>query len=85
MIMSKLSKSFTNYMVGTAKDSIPVLSLLAPLNSGLRQSYRRVPPSTTTVEFVFFLGILMSVGLSCLLVLVAILWLHSNGANPGQQ
>ncbi|KAH9726952.1 Ribosomal L18 c domain-containing protein [Citrus sinensis] len=65
--------------VGTTKDSTPVLSPLAPLNSGLKQSYRRAPPSTTTVEFVFVLGILMSVGLSCLLVLMAILWLHSNG------
>ncbi|GAY68842.1 hypothetical protein CUMW_267320, partial [Citrus unshiu] len=41
--------------VGTAKYSTPVLSLRAPLNSGLRQSYWRAPPSTTTVEFITFL------------------------------
>ncbi|KAK9205665.1 hypothetical protein WN943_015933 [Citrus x changshan-huyou] len=39
-----------------AKDSAPILSLLAPLNSGSRHSYWRAPPSTTSVEFVIVLG-----------------------------
>ncbi|KAJ4723770.1 Phosphoinositide phosphatase [Melia azedarach] len=49
------------HLVETAKDSAPVLSLLAPLNSGSRHSYWRAPPSTTTVEFVVVLSTLSDV------------------------
>ncbi|KAH9782888.1 putative phosphoinositide phosphatase SAC9 [Citrus sinensis] len=54
--------------VETAKDSAPILSLLAPLNSGSRHSYWRAPPSTTSVEFVIVLGSVSDVSGVILLV-----------------
>ncbi|KAK9205659.1 hypothetical protein WN943_015927 [Citrus x changshan-huyou] len=51
-----------------AKDSAPILSLLAPLNSGSRHSYWRAPPSTTSVEFVIVLGSVSDVSGVILLV-----------------
>ncbi|KAH9782879.1 putative phosphoinositide phosphatase SAC9 [Citrus sinensis] len=56
------------HSVETAKDSAPILSLLAPLNSGSRHSYWRAPPSTTSVEFVIVLGSVSDVSGVILLV-----------------
>lgn len=42
--------------VETAADSAPFLSLLAPLNGGLRLSYWKAPSSASSVEF----GIVLS-------------------------
>ncbi|KAK9205663.1 hypothetical protein WN943_015931 [Citrus x changshan-huyou] len=56
------------FEVETAKDSAPILSLLAPLNSGSRHSYWRAPPCTTSVEFVIVLGSVSDVSGVILLV-----------------
>ncbi|KAH9782921.1 putative phosphoinositide phosphatase SAC9 [Citrus sinensis] len=56
------------HSVETAKDSAPILSLLAPLNSGSRHSYWRAPPSITSVEFVIVLGSVSDVSGVILLV-----------------
>ncbi|KAH9726910.1 putative phosphoinositide phosphatase SAC9 [Citrus sinensis] len=56
------------HSVETAKDSAPILSLLAPLNSGSRHSYWRAPPSTTSVEFVIVLSSVSDVSGVILLV-----------------
>ncbi|XP_020235927.1 probable phosphoinositide phosphatase SAC9 [Cajanus cajan] len=42
--------------VETASDSAPFLSLLAPLNSGLRLSFWKAPSSASSVEFGIVLG-----------------------------
>ncbi|KAK8703510.1 hypothetical protein V6N13_047167 [Hibiscus sabdariffa] len=47
--------------VETATDSAPFLTLLTPLGYGLRNSYWKAPPNTTSVEFVIVLDTLSDV------------------------
>ncbi|CAN1788323.1 Probable phosphoinositide phosphatase SAC9 [Linum perenne] len=54
--------------VETAKDSAPFLSLLAPVNPGLQDSYWKAPPSTNSVDFIIVLGTLSDVSGIILLV-----------------
>lgn len=49
-------------------DSAPFLSLLAPLDSGLENSYWKAPPNTVSVEFSIVLGTLSDVSGVVLLV-----------------
>ncbi|MFS7906986.1 putative SAC domain-containing protein [Helianthus anomalus] len=61
---------FGSYLhaIESASGSAPPLSLLAPLNSGLQQSYWRAPASTSSVELVIVLGNLSDVSGVVLLV-----------------
>lgn len=56
------------HSVETAADSVPFLSLLAPLDSGSQHSYWKATPSTTCVEFIVVLGSLSDVSGVILLV-----------------
>ncbi|XP_052172812.1 probable phosphoinositide phosphatase SAC9 isoform X1 [Diospyros lotus] len=56
------------HAVETAAGSAPLLSLLAPLDSGLPHSYWKAPPSASFVEFVIALGDLSDVSGVVLLV-----------------
>ncbi|XP_024928266.3 probable phosphoinositide phosphatase SAC9 isoform X2 [Ziziphus jujuba] len=56
------------HSVETAVDSAPFLSLLAPLDSGLENSYWKAPPNTVSVEFSIVLGTLSDVSGVVLLV-----------------
>lgn len=47
--------------VETATDSAPLLSLLAPLDSGSQHSYWKAPPTSTCAEFVVVLSTLSDV------------------------
>ncbi|KAL9177395.1 hypothetical protein ABFS82_01G055700 [Erythranthe guttata] len=54
--------------VETAAGSAPLLSLVAPLNSGSQESYWRAPPSISSVEFVIVLSDISDVSGVVLLV-----------------
>ncbi|KAK6137237.1 hypothetical protein DH2020_029026 [Rehmannia glutinosa] len=54
--------------VETAVGSAPLLSLVAPLNSGSQESYWRAPPSVSSVEFVIVLNDISDVSGVVLLV-----------------
>ncbi|KAL5578722.1 hypothetical protein UlMin_011164 [Ulmus minor] len=56
------------HSVETATDSVPYLSLLAPLASGSRHSYWKAPSGTSSVEFIIVLGTLSDVSGVTLLV-----------------
>ncbi|XP_031391527.1 probable phosphoinositide phosphatase SAC9 isoform X2 [Punica granatum] len=56
------------HSVPTAADSAPSLSLLAPIYSGIPNSYWKAPPSATSVELVIVLGTLSDVNGVVLLV-----------------
>nr|GMD99831.1 probable phosphoinositide phosphatase SAC9 isoform X1 [Ipomoea batatas] len=56
------------YPVETAAGSAPFMSLLAPINSGSRDSYWKAPSSTSAVEFVIVLSQLSDVSGVLLLV-----------------
>lgn len=54
--------------VETASQSEPILSLLAPIGIGKRQSYWRAPSSVSSVEFPIVLGSLSDVSGVALIV-----------------
>ncbi|KGN54995.1 probable phosphoinositide phosphatase SAC9 isoform X1 [Cucumis sativus] len=56
------------HSVETAADSAPVLSLLAPLDSGSYSSYWKAPPNATSAEFVIVLDSISDVSGVILLV-----------------
>lgn len=49
------------HSVETATDSAPLLSLLAPLDSGSQNSFWKAPPTTSSAEFILVLGTLSDV------------------------
>ncbi|CAH1441274.1 unnamed protein product [Lactuca virosa] len=49
------------HSIESASGSAPPLSLLAPLNTGLKQSYWRAPPTTSSTELIIVLGNLSDV------------------------
>ncbi|KAI3511442.1 hypothetical protein L1887_18595 [Cichorium endivia] len=56
------------HSIESASGSPPPLSLLAPLNTGLRQSYWRGPPTISSTEFIIVIGSLSDVSGVILLV-----------------